>query len=199
MYIMETEPISTAYFINPSHQSVCLCVYPSIAARQQLVKCIPPSGAKQRLGKHVPTVTNTRNNRGAVGGVTFYAVRVLSKESLWVCLCISLPLLGNNSVKTFPRERKNCWRSFLCGPCRIKGTSCYLTALSVSGLRVYSVGWWDWWIMNWKGFGRKRWWPKGIIQLAPRDWEKSRKTSVRIAGVPAEIRTEHLPNGTQEL
>jgi hypothetical protein len=30
MYIMEPESISTAYFINPSHQSVCLsvCVSP---------------------------------------------------------------------------------------------------------------------------------------------------------------------------
>jgi hypothetical protein len=29
MYIMAPEPISTAYFINPSHQSVCLYLYPS--------------------------------------------------------------------------------------------------------------------------------------------------------------------------
>jgi hypothetical protein len=28
MYIMAPEPISTAYFINPSHQYVCLYVYP---------------------------------------------------------------------------------------------------------------------------------------------------------------------------
>jgi hypothetical protein len=26
MYIMATQPISMAYFINPSHQSVCVCV-----------------------------------------------------------------------------------------------------------------------------------------------------------------------------
>jgi hypothetical protein len=35
MYIMAPEPISTAYFINPSHQSVCLFVYPLIVARQR--------------------------------------------------------------------------------------------------------------------------------------------------------------------
>jgi hypothetical protein len=29
MYIMVPEPISAAYFMNPSHQSVCLYVYPS--------------------------------------------------------------------------------------------------------------------------------------------------------------------------
>jgi hypothetical protein len=28
------------------------------------------------------------------------------KESLWVCLCIPLSLLCNNSVKTFPRQRR---------------------------------------------------------------------------------------------
>jgi hypothetical protein len=26
MYIMASQPISTAYFINPSHQSVCICI-----------------------------------------------------------------------------------------------------------------------------------------------------------------------------
>jgi hypothetical protein len=40
MYIMAPEPISMAYFINPSHQSVCLYVYPPIIARQQLGKNI---------------------------------------------------------------------------------------------------------------------------------------------------------------
>jgi hypothetical protein len=41
MYTVAPEPNSTAYSINPSHQSVCLYVYPHIVARQ-------------RLGKHVP-------------------------------------------------------------------------------------------------------------------------------------------------
>jgi hypothetical protein len=38
MYIMANESISTAYFINPSHQSVCLYVYTHIVARQQIGK-----------------------------------------------------------------------------------------------------------------------------------------------------------------
>jgi hypothetical protein len=38
MYITTPGPISTAYFINPSHQSVCLYVYPPIVARQRLGK-----------------------------------------------------------------------------------------------------------------------------------------------------------------
>jgi hypothetical protein len=36
MYFMAPEPIWTAYFINPSHHSVCLYVYPLIVAGQQL-------------------------------------------------------------------------------------------------------------------------------------------------------------------
>jgi hypothetical protein len=68
--------------------------------------CIPPSVARQRLGKHVPAAKNTRKNKIIVGRVIFYAVRVLSKESLWVRLCIPVSLLGNNSVKTFSRQRR---------------------------------------------------------------------------------------------
>jgi hypothetical protein len=41
MHIMVPEPISMAYFINPSHNSVC----PTIVARQQ-------------LGKNITTATN---------------------------------------------------------------------------------------------------------------------------------------------
>jgi hypothetical protein len=50
MHLMTPERISTAYFINPSHQSVCLYVYPRIVARK-------------RLGKNVTAEKNTRNSR----------------------------------------------------------------------------------------------------------------------------------------
>jgi hypothetical protein len=46
MYIMAPEHISMAYFINLSHRSVYLYVYPSVVARQ-------------RLGKNVTPATNT--------------------------------------------------------------------------------------------------------------------------------------------
>jgi hypothetical protein len=46
LYIMAPEPLSTTYFINPSHQSVCLYVYSFIFRRQ-------------RLGKNVTAATNT--------------------------------------------------------------------------------------------------------------------------------------------
>jgi hypothetical protein len=45
MYVMAPGPISTAYFVNHSQQSVCLYVYTLIIEWQ-------------RLGKHVPTATN---------------------------------------------------------------------------------------------------------------------------------------------
>jgi hypothetical protein len=38
MYIMTTQPISEAYFIYPSHQSVCLYEYTPLVASQRLVK-----------------------------------------------------------------------------------------------------------------------------------------------------------------
>jgi hypothetical protein len=43
---MAPDPISTAYFINLSHQSVCLFVFPLIVVRQQ-------------IGENVTAATNT--------------------------------------------------------------------------------------------------------------------------------------------
>lgn len=42
IYIYKTAylPILTAYLINPWHPSVCLCVYPPVSARKQLVKIL---------------------------------------------------------------------------------------------------------------------------------------------------------------
>jgi hypothetical protein len=93
MYIMAPESISTAYFINPSHQYVCLYVLSLLG--KGLVKCIPPSIARQRHGKHVPAEKKTHNDESIVGRVC-----------LWVCRFISLSLLGNSSVKTSPRQQR---------------------------------------------------------------------------------------------
>jgi hypothetical protein len=46
IYILVPEPVSTAYLINRSHQSVCLDMSPSFA--------------RQRLSKNVTAVTNTQ-------------------------------------------------------------------------------------------------------------------------------------------
>jgi hypothetical protein len=66
---LEPKPISTAYFINPFHQSVCLYMHPTIVARQ-------------RLGKNFYRGNEyTRNNKRIIGRVIFYAAHVVSKES----------------------------------------------------------------------------------------------------------------------
>jgi hypothetical protein len=66
MCSMAPHPISTAYFINLSHQSVCLYV----------CMCIHPFIARQRLGKHITAAANTRNNRRIIGCVC-------------LCVCVS--------------------------------------------------------------------------------------------------------------
>jgi hypothetical protein len=63
-----------------------------------------PIVVRKRLGKHVPAATSIGNNRRVVWGVFLYAFRVISKESLWACLCIPLLLL-DVSVNVFPRQR----------------------------------------------------------------------------------------------
>jgi hypothetical protein len=68
MYITASEPNSTVYSINPSSQSVCVCV------------CV----YRQRLSKRFTASENTqytRNNRRNAGRVIFYAVRVRSKKN----------------------------------------------------------------------------------------------------------------------
>jgi hypothetical protein len=65
-YILANEPISTAYLINPFHQSVSVCVSLIVA--------------RLRLGKHIPAPKNTRNSR-----------RIVRRAWLWVCLCTRVP------------------------------------------------------------------------------------------------------------
>jgi hypothetical protein len=67
MYSMAFELISAVYFINPTHQSVCLYVYPSTFARQG-------------LSKNVTAAMNTHNNKRIVVRIIFCEIRVL-KES----------------------------------------------------------------------------------------------------------------------
>jgi hypothetical protein len=85
---------------------VSVCVSVIALLRKGSAKCIPLFGAWQRLGKHVPAANNIRYNRLIVRRVIFCAVCTLSKESLWVCMCVPPSLLGNNSVNTFPRQRR---------------------------------------------------------------------------------------------
>jgi hypothetical protein len=89
--IMTSKPISTAYFINRSHQSVCLYMYPHIVARK-------------RLDKNLTATTNTRNNRRVVDAL--FSMWSVSYQRRVHSLCIPLSFLGENSVKTFSRQRK---------------------------------------------------------------------------------------------
>jgi uncharacterized protein (DUF486 family) len=68
MYNMPPGAISTVYFINPSHQSVCLYVYPLIVARQ-------------RLGKKRYRGNKYKRNTKIIGLAVFHAVRVVLMES----------------------------------------------------------------------------------------------------------------------
>jgi hypothetical protein len=61
MYIMAPEPFSTAYFMNPSHQSACLYVHPPVVARQ-------------RFGKYPPIFRNVVLQRHIVYKTMFYYV-----------------------------------------------------------------------------------------------------------------------------
>jgi hypothetical protein len=49
MYVMVPKPISTVYFINLSHQSVCLYVYLAIVARQRLGKNVTAATIEEML------------------------------------------------------------------------------------------------------------------------------------------------------
>jgi hypothetical protein len=84
MYIMH----GSCYSIYSSH----LCLYVSFLSMpgKGLVKFTPPFVSRKRLGKHVSAVKNTRNNTRNIEGM---------------CLFIQVSLVGNNSVKTFPRQR----------------------------------------------------------------------------------------------
>jgi hypothetical protein len=110
MYVMTPEPNSTAYFINPSHQSVSVSVSFLSLLGKGSVKCIPTFIARQRLGKDVPAATDTRNNKRIIGRVC-------------LDLCIPLLLLGNNSVKTFPRHGKSVGRGVFYAVCVVSKES----------------------------------------------------------------------------
>jgi hypothetical protein len=95
VHVMKLEPISPSHFINPSHK--CVYVYPLTVARQ-------------RLGRYVSMTTDTHTNRRIVGGAVFCTVRVVSKQSLWVSLCVRISLF----VKHIPRQRGIDGRVVFC-------------------------------------------------------------------------------------
>jgi hypothetical protein len=128
IYVMLLEPISTAYFINPSHQSVCLCVYPRLSP----------------LGNGSVNAFPWRSVHAAIkelfGRVVFFAVRLVSKGRVCVSLRIPLSLQGSVSIKTFPLQRRIVWGFVVCavhvvskGNRRLvlRRTSCWIDALLI--------------------------------------------------------------------
>jgi hypothetical protein len=69
MYIMAPEPTSTVNFINLSHQSVCLYVYPFFIA-------------KQRLGVNVTAALNTYATMAELFDASFSMQYVLDERKL---------------------------------------------------------------------------------------------------------------------
>jgi hypothetical protein len=113
-----------------SPYSSCVCVSPLMPESQNsetrrdmcVCMCIPLIVIRQQRSKHFPTAmntyatvpqlacspaTNTRNNRRIVGCIIFYAIHVVSKKiCVSVSVSLSLLLLGNNSVNTFPLQQR---------------------------------------------------------------------------------------------
>jgi hypothetical protein len=105
MHLMTLGSFPMANLINPFHKFVCL----SIPTFRCLAK------ARKTLSLHKKyTIKRT------VGGVDYCSIHVVSKERLWVYLCV-LPLLSNGSVDFFRSSETFLGCRFMCGPSRIKG------------------------------------------------------------------------------
>jgi hypothetical protein len=78
---MAREPILTAYFINPSYQSVLLCLSLIVA--------------RQRLGKNVTAATNTHAKIEELLDASF-SIRFLSYQNFLSIYCY---LYCNNRLK----------------------------------------------------------------------------------------------------
>jgi hypothetical protein len=114
--IMIPEPISAAYFINPSHQSVSIYVTLLSLLGNGSVKCIHPFDIRQRLGKDVPAAKNTRKNRITVRSVRFLDGPCFIKEKSMSLPVYPLIVTRQRLGKHVPAVMRNC---FLCDPCRI--------------------------------------------------------------------------------
>jgi hypothetical protein len=88
---------SSAYFINASHQSVCLYVF-----------------LGNGMVKNVSAATTIDAVIEELLRICFYVGLAVAKGSVRVCLCIPLSL-GNGSH--VPTAAKNYWSRLLCRPC----------------------------------------------------------------------------------
>jgi hypothetical protein len=104
---MATEPISTAYFIKPSHQSVCLYVYPSYRCKATARLSVSLLSV---LGNGQVNKFPQQRIHATIEGLldASFCMRSVSYQRI-VCgsgLCIPRSLLGNDSVNMFPWKRR---------------------------------------------------------------------------------------------
>jgi hypothetical protein len=100
MHIMGTEPISTAYFINPSQSVLCACM------------CTPPIVAKQRLDQVYPTIPCSVNTfppqriHATIGEVlrASFSVRSLSYQRR-VCGSVYPPVVARWQLRSCGNEQ----------------------------------------------------------------------------------------------
>jgi hypothetical protein len=91
MYIRAPERISTAHFVNPSHQSVCLYVYPLLLLGMARWK-------RYRCNEY------TCNNRRNICRVGFYAAYFISQESRRLILPMTSCFTSwHETIKKYPK------------------------------------------------------------------------------------------------
>jgi hypothetical protein len=107
MYNMAPEPISAAYFIDPFHQSVYMCIS-ILLLDNGSVKSLP----RKRI--QMQQEQNCSKRRFLCGTCS------IKGES--VGLSVYPPIVARQRLgKLIPAAMKNCWRRhFLCDPRRIK-------------------------------------------------------------------------------
>jgi hypothetical protein len=112
--------------LHKSLPSVCvpICVSLLSLVGKGSLKCISPFVASQRFDKHVPAARNTHNSR-IVGRL---------------CLCIPLSLVGNSSVKTFPRQRRVVGGVIFCAVCVVSKESRRLVLPKTSAF-IWGYSW----------------------------------------------------------
>jgi hypothetical protein len=169
MYIMASEPISTAYFINPSHQSVYVYVYPLSLLGNGSVKTLSRQWTHATIEELLDASFTMRSvsYRGKVGDYFF-------SEPIVLIYLVNIRYISRQSYRgsdlfKFPEVMLIVlWYGWKRGDCfRI---AFRFTAWSIRDSLVSKV------------IYRKFSW---------KDWRRSRK-SLRIVGVPAEIRTGYL-------
>jgi hypothetical protein len=112
---------------SPTHRP-CLYVYPPIVARQ-------------RLGKHVPAVKNTYNR--CIGGVVFYTIRAVSKETM--CVWQHIVVTRQRLDKHVPTAIQVVTGAVLYAVCVVSNESRWLVVARSASFAYAQIGIWFSW------------------------------------------------------